>query len=187
MTLKYIFFQCHHNATLYNLLHLESVYNVRNLTNWRDHFGIGKSIQDLKDRIRIDGGLRNIEILSPQAERDLLELSKSEISDLNLTQYTRLMHEQITNLDLDMFIQRLRRVKDRLGQTPQARAVKIPIDNQILFLEQMQIVVKQLEMGIRQLRTSVESLERDAKFNKVTMREALQGKHDWHDTFHAPF
>lgn len=173
MTVCYL--QCHHNETLYNLLHLQTFYDVESLKNWREEYGVGDFIASLKNKIQLDDDLRNIQILSPQAERDLVELAESQISDLNLTQYTRLMQEQITNLDLDMFIQKLKRVRGRLRQTNDGRPVARILDNRILFLESMQNVVVQIEVGIRQLQSSVELLERDAKFNKVTMREALQG------------
>ncbi len=39
----------------------------------------------------------------------------------------------------------------------------------------MQEVVMEMQLGMRQLQSSVELLERDAKFNKVNMREALRG------------
>lgn len=148
----FIFFlQCHQNKTLYNLLHLKNVYDVEELKNWREEYGIGDFIASLKNKIQLDDNLRNIQILSPQAEQELLQLAESKLSDLNLTQYTQLMQEQITNLDLDMFIQKLKRVQSRLGREPQSSAVRAAIGNENLYLEQMQRVVVDLQMGIRQV------------------------------------
>jgi hypothetical protein len=45
-------------------------------------------LQNLKSKIQLDD-LKGIQILSPQAEKDLQELAESQISDLNFTQYTR--------------------------------------------------------------------------------------------------
>ena len=143
--------QCHQNKTLYNLLHLKNVYDVEELKNWREEYGIGDFIASLKNKIQLDDNLRNIQILSPQAEQELLQLAESKLSDLNLTQYTQLMQEQITNLDLDMFIQKLKRVQSRLGREPQSSAVRAAIGNENLYLEQMQRVVVDLQMGIRQV------------------------------------
>ena len=145
------FLQCHQNKTLYNLLHLKNVYDVEELKNWREEYGIGDFIASLKNKIQLDDNLRNIQILSPQAEQELLQLAESKLSDLNLTQYTQLMQEQITNLDLDMFIQKLKRVQSRLGREPQSSAVRAAIGNENLYLEQMQRVVVDLQMGIRQV------------------------------------
>ena len=61
------------------------------------------------------------------------------------------MQEQITNLDLDMFIRKLKRVQGRLGRDLQSSAVRAAIGNEILYLEQMKRVVVELQMGIRQV------------------------------------
>ena len=149
-------FQCHNNETLYNLLQLNTVYNVEDLRNWREEYGIGGFISSLKNKIRLDDDLRTIQILSPQAKKDLVELAESQISDLNLTQYTALMQEQITNLDLDLFIQKLKRVRDRLSQSRDYSLVMSAIGNRILFLEQMQKVVVQLGKLFYNLSTTFE-------------------------------
>ncbi len=171
LTLRHLIGQCHNNETLYRLLNLENVYNVEKLKNWREEYGIGGFINGLKNKIQLDDDLRNIQILSPQAEKDLVELAESQLSDLDLSQYTQLMQERITDLDLSMFITKLKRVRGRLDRSPQVRAA---VNIQILFLEQMQKIVISLESGMRRLADSVELLERDAQFNKSTMREALQ-------------
>ena len=58
-----LFLQCHRNETLYNLLHLKTVYDVEDLKNWREEYGIGGFIASLKNKIQLDDDLRNIEIL----------------------------------------------------------------------------------------------------------------------------
>ena len=74
-----------------------------------------------------------------------------------------------------MFIQKLQRVKEKLqhGNSREGRIVVPSINNQILFLEQMQKVVNDLQISMRKLQSSVEMLERETKINKVDMREAL--------------
>ena len=171
----FLHLQCHHNETLYNLLNLKTVYDVDDLKNWRTEYQVDTTISSLKNKIRLDDDLEGIEILSSQAEAELVQLAESQISDLNLAQYTKLMEEQITNLDLEMFIQKLKRVNQRLQTSPEGRLAVVPtIENQILFLDQMQRVVKELETSMRSLESSVQQLEQDAKFNKVDMREALR-------------
>ena len=176
LSLRHIMSNCHANETLYNLLNLKSIYNVEELKNWKNDYGIGDDISSLKNKIRLDDNLRGIEILTPQAKKDLLQLASSEISDLKVSKYTQLMQEKITQLDLDIFVQKLKRVRDQLPLgTKTGRDVRATIENQIGFLEQMQNLVVQLQMGIRQLQDNVEQLERDAKFNKVSMKDALEG------------
>ena len=43
---------CHKNLTVYEILRVEDVYNVENLREWRQHYGIGDFIDNLKRKIR---------------------------------------------------------------------------------------------------------------------------------------
>ena len=88
MSLRDVISRCHLNDTIYHILQMQHVYDVRELRQWRKEFGIGGFIQNLKSKIQLDD-LKGIQILSPQAEKDLQELAESQISDLNFTQYTR--------------------------------------------------------------------------------------------------
>ena len=88
MSLRELIDRCHHNDTVYNILQMRHVYDVSELRQWRKEFGIGGFIQNLKSKIQLDD-LKGIQILSPQAEKDLYELAESQISDLNFTHYTR--------------------------------------------------------------------------------------------------
>jgi hypothetical protein len=88
MSLRELIDRCHRNDTVYNILQMRHVYDVTELRHWRKEFGIGGFISNLKSKIQLDD-LKGIQILSPQAEKDLQELAESQISDLNFTQYTR--------------------------------------------------------------------------------------------------
>lgn len=176
LSLREIISSCHRNKTMYDLLNLEQVYKVEELRNWRTEYGVNKIIASLKNGIGLDDELRDIEILSPQAKRDLVELADSQISDLNFTHYTRLLGERITSLDLGDFVQRLTQLRERLGRSQGAKVVGHAIDNDIMFLSGMQKVVIDMQLGMRQLQDSVAALERDAKFKgEMSMREALKG------------
>jgi len=163
---------CHNNMTLYTMLEVHNIYDVEELRNWRREYGIGNYIENLKRKIRLDD-LRAIQILSPEAERELAELAQSEISDLNFGQYTDLLEEQITSIDISQFTAKLRQVKERLSRT-QARLVGPAIDNEALFLDQMQRVVMDMKLAMKDLVNSVEALELEAKHATPNLRESLR-------------
>jgi hypothetical protein len=102
---------------------------VDELKNWQDDYGFRDFINSLRNKV------------IPQAEQDLLDLAESEISDLNFTQNTLLIKEQIILLDLDSFIQGLQQVKQRLGTSTKERNIRLVIGNQILVLENMKQVL----------------------------------------------
>ena len=173
MSVSQLVSNCHDNMTLYNLLDVGSIYNVENLRRWRSEYGIGDFVENLKRKIRLDD-LKGIQILSPEAERELQELAESEISDLNFGQYTDLLEEKITAINLATFTSRLRQVRERLTRN-QARLVGPAIDNEALFLDQMQRVVMDMKLAVKDLVNSVQALEVEAKHTKPNLREALTG------------
>ena len=164
--------KCHQNMTLYQILRVENIYDVNELRDWRQDYGIQDFIENLKRKIELND-LQRIQILSPEAERELQELAESQISDLNFAQYTKLLEEKITAVDLNTFTARLRTVKDRLSSR-QLRAVGAAIENEALFLDQMQRVVMDMKVAMRELVQSVKALEREARLAKPNLREALR-------------
>merc|ERR1711981_1449903 len=169
MSLSKIISSCHLNQTLYHILQLESIYNVEELRDWKTTYNVGSYLSNLKSKIRSDD-IRNIQILSPQAQRNLEDLAKSKISDLNFTQYTNLIQEQITSIDLGSFIGRLNQIKDRLPPSSQASPL---IANEALYLKGMEALVVEMKLATKQLQSKILELEKDATFDQSTMREAL--------------
>ena len=43
---------CHANQTLFKLLKLEETYDLDQVTNWRESFGIGDYIENMKNKVR---------------------------------------------------------------------------------------------------------------------------------------
>lgn len=173
MTIHELITNCHKNKTIYELLQVQNVYNVEELRTWRDDYDIGSSVENLKAKIRLDD-LKGIQILSPEAEKELQDLAESQISDLNFAQYTDLLRERITSIDLATFTARLRQMRDGLSRN-QARLVGPAIDNEALFLDRMQRVVMDMKLAMKDLVNSVEALEQEAQHAKPNLREALRG------------
>lgn len=149
---------------------MESIYNVEDLRDWKTTYNVGSYLSNLRNKIRSDD-IRNIQILSPQAQRNLEELAQSQISDLNFTQYTNLIQEKITSIELGSFISRLNQIRDRLPPGSQASTL---IANEALYLKGMEALVVEMKLATKQLQSKIKELEKDAKFDQATMREALK-------------
>jgi len=163
--------RCHANMTIYEVLRAGDVHDLDELREWRNRYNISKSVDALKARIRLED-LRNIQILSPDAERELRQLADSDLADMNFSKYTALLEKQITSVDLQSFTGKLRRVRERLTRN-QARLVGPALQNEALFLDQMQRVVVDMKVAIRELDSSVKALEREARHAKPNLREAV--------------
>ena len=169
MSLTEVINSCHQNETMYKILRMDSIYNVEELRDWKTTYNVGSYLSNLKNKIRSDD-INNIQILSPQAQRNLEELAQSQISDLNFTQYTHLIQEQITSIELGSFTARLNQIRDRLPPGSQASTL---IANEALYLKGMEALVVEMKLATKQLQSKILELEKDAKFDQSTMREAL--------------
>merc|ERR1719320_358090 len=163
---------CHTNDTIYNILNLESVYNITELTNWRSNYGIGEYIENLKNKIRIKE-LSGIKLLTTETTRDLEELARSGISDMDFTKFTDIFEDEITKIDLRNFIRHLRTLREQVGRYPSIKFVATKLGNEALYLENMNDVVEQVKLTLRHLKESVNQLETNIKFNKSSLREAI--------------
>ena len=114
--------QCHANDTLYNILKLENSYNISKLSDWRKSYGIGDYIENLRNKIQLEQ-LKHITLLSPETSNDLRDLANSKISDMNYTQFTNLLENEVTKIDLSSFIQRLKTLKDQVYAFDTTRAI----------------------------------------------------------------
>ena len=103
--------RCHANMTMFKMLGLEQVYNLDQITNWRESYGISDYIENMKNKVKLDE-LSNIRLLSSETERYLMELAESKISDMDFTKFTQLLEDEITKIDLRSFIDKLRQLKD---------------------------------------------------------------------------
>ncbi len=171
VSLSQVITDCHRDLSIYQVLRVEDVYDVSELRNWRRDYGISEYIANLKRKIRLDD-LKGIQILSPEAEAELRDLAKSQISDLNFSNYAKLLEETITSVDLNTFISRLRQLRHRLTRS-QASLVGPAIDNEAMFLDGMQRVVMNIKTIMKNLVVSVRALEREAKRAKPSFREVL--------------
>ena len=164
--------QCHQNQSLYNILKLENSHNISQLADWRKRYGIGDYIENLKNKIQLEQ-LKHITLLSPETSKDLRELADSRISDMNFTQFTTLLENEITKIDLNTFISRLKELKDQVYSFDATRPIAPKLENEALWLGQMNDVVEEMKVTVANLTVTVAELEEISKFNKSSMREAI--------------
>eukprot|EP00092_Neocalanus_flemingeri_P006838 GFUD01007383.1.p1 GENE.GFUD01007383.1~~GFUD01007383.1.p1 ORF type:complete len:948 (+),score=147.14 GFUD01007383.1:408-3251(+) len=164
--------KCHANETIYSILKLDKIYNISKLTDWRTNYGIGEYIENLKNKIQLEQ-LSRITLLSPETSKDLEELAKSKISDMDFSKFTTLLENEITKIDLDNFIDRLKVLKDQVYRFDSTRSIAPKLENEALWLGTMNKVVEEMKSTVRHLKKTVAELEENSKFNHTSMREAI--------------
>ena len=164
---------CHQNLTLYTIPKLErSLHNISQLADWRARYGIGDYIENLKNKIQLEQ-LKHITLLFPETAKDLKELADSKISDMNFTGLTSLLEAEITKIDLPTFITRLKVLKDQVYSFEATRPIAPKLENEALWLGQMNDLVEEMKITVANLSLTVGQLEEMFKFNKSSMREAI--------------
>lgn len=164
--------QCHANSTLYTMLHLHTTHNISKLTDWRLSYGIGEYIENLKNKIQLEQ-LSQITLLSPETSKDLHELAESNISDMNFSKFTSLLENEITKVDLDHFIDRLKVLKDQVYRFESTRSIAPKLENEALWLGTMNKVVQEMNSVVANLKVTVHDLEENSKFKHSSMRDAI--------------
>ena len=149
-----------------------SLHNISQLADWRARYGIGDYIENLKNKIQLEQ-LKHITLLIPETAKDLKELADSKISDMNFTGLTSLLEAEITKIDLPTFITRLKVLKDQVYSFEATRPIAPKLENEALWLGQMNDLVEEMKITVANLSLTVGQLEEMSKFNKSSMREAI--------------
>jgi hypothetical protein len=78
-------------------------------------------------------------------------------------------------IDLRSFVTRLRQLKQRVQQFDRSTRIATQLENQALWLEQMNRVVAEMKLTVRHLKSSVDSLQEHLRFNHSSLRSGHRG------------
>lgn len=83
-----IYRDCHRNMSLFQVLKMERLIDLNKVLEYPTSFGIDEHIDQLVSKIKLEG---EIVILTPEAEKQLIKLSKSPLSSINFPAYTHVV------------------------------------------------------------------------------------------------
>jgi len=150
---------CHANHSLYNVLGLEKFYNISSLNSWRSTWGLGSPLSTLGSGVDLD--LKGVVLLPKSAEVDLKQLSKSPLASLNLSQFSSLEGEEVTVVDIQKLVRRLRTLREQVGRREEMRKVANDLELEVRYLDNMVTVGKQLSLTTRRLLDRLDQLDKD--------------------------
>lgn len=82
------FSDCHRNMSLFQVLKMERLIDLNQILEYPNSFEIDKHIDNLVSKIKLEG---EIVILTPEAEKQLIRLSRSPLSSINFPAYTHVV------------------------------------------------------------------------------------------------
>ncbi|XP_050546722.1 prominin-like protein isoform X2 [Daktulosphaira vitifoliae] len=161
---------CHRNMSLFQVLKMERLIDLNKVLEYPTEFEIDEHINNLVSKIKLEG---EIIILTPEAEKQLIRLAKSPLSNINFPAYTNVLGERITSIDL---IQLADALNQTASQLPSSKSdVKFSLVNQGLYLKvhQGQHVAAMLDISQR-LESTANQLQEHLRFNHSSLRAAVE-------------
>lgn len=83
-----IYRDCHRNMSLFQVLKMERLIDLNKVLEYPSEFEIDELINDLVSKIKLEG---EIIILTAEAEKQLIRLAKSPLSNINFPAYTNVV------------------------------------------------------------------------------------------------
>lgn len=161
---------CHRNMSLFQILKMERLVDLNKVLEYPSSFGIDQHINSLVSKIKLE---EDITILTSEAKKQLLMLSKSALSSINFPAYTHVLGEKITSIDL---IQLADALNQTALQLPSYKSeIKFSLTNQAIYLKvhQGQHVAAMLDISQR-LESTANQLQDHLRFNHSSLRHAVE-------------
>ncbi|XP_055619543.1 prominin-like protein isoform X3 [Toxorhynchites rutilus septentrionalis] len=161
---------CSGNNSIYEVLKLSNFYDIQEIRQFPEDYGIIRELNALKEKIQID----EVQILSPEAERDIEELKNSRLNDFEAYKFVDNLTQNITQNNLNDIANRLREVADKVPTGKEMNDIKVNLKNQALHLSsyQVNLVEPMLRYTTELVNLSV-TLDTSLKFGKDSFALAI--------------
>lgn len=169
INMKCNFRECHLDKTLYSVLKLKYLFDVNSLREYVSRYDINDTIQQLRRKISLSPG---VVILTDSAKSKLNDLAQSGLSDIKFYQYAEILHENITNINLEHLARQLREVSVKLPEDQEETRDSLEKNAHDLDHYHRDLVVP-MAMLSEQLNETALTLQETIKFNHSSMAEAI--------------
>ncbi|KZC13741.1 Prominin-1-A [Dufourea novaeangliae] len=169
LNMSYIVTECHLNNTVYNVLQLKNLFDVKTLREYAGRSDINDTIQQLRRKISLSPG---VVILTKSAKSKLNDLAESGLSDIKFYQYAEILADNITNINLEHLARQLREVSAKLPEGQEEIRDNLEKNAHDLDHYHKDLVVP-MAMLSEQLSEKALTLQENIKFNHSSMAEAI--------------
>ncbi|XP_037074037.1 prominin-1-like [Pollicipes pollicipes] len=121
--------RCHRNQSIYKVLNLEPVFDISQISTYKRNLGLDDQLDRLRDEIRVD---TDIEILTPRARQQLIDLAETDLAQVNYTAFAVALKERVLSIDLRNMGRELESAAQELPNTQRSVATKLR--NQAIIL-----------------------------------------------------
>ncbi|KAL9701975.1 hypothetical protein quinque_005416 [Culex quinquefasciatus] len=162
---------CSKNNSVYEVLKLSNFYDIQEIRQFPEDYGITRELNALKEKIEI----KKVDILSPTAKKNIEELRDSRLNDFMAYKFIDHLTENITQNNLNDIAHKLRDVANRIPPGKEMNDIKVNLKNQALHLSSYQLnLVEPMLRYTSELRNLSTTLERSLKFGKDSFALAIE-------------
>uniref|UniRef100_A0AAG5DE06 Prominin-like protein n=1 Tax=Anopheles atroparvus TaxID=41427 RepID=A0AAG5DE06_ANOAO len=161
---------CQKNESIYKVLKLHNFVNIQSIGDFPEEYGITRELEALKAKIQI----KSVEILTPEAKRDIETLRSSKLNDFDVDKFTDNLTLNITEYNLNEIAEKLRGVADRVPTGKEMNDIKVNLKNQALHLSSYQTnLVEPMIASTNQLIKLSTTLDSSLKFGERSFSDAI--------------
>lgn len=162
---------CGKNNSVYEVLKLSNFYDIQEIRQFPEDYGITRELNALKEKIEI----KKVKILTPAAQKNIEELRDSRLNDFMAYKFIDHLTENITQNNLNDIAHKLRDVANRIPPGKEMNDIKVNLKNQALHLSSYQLnLVEPMLRYTSELRNLSTTLERSLKFGKDSFALAIE-------------
>ncbi|XP_053685565.1 prominin-like protein isoform X2 [Sabethes cyaneus] len=125
---------CKANNTVYQVLKLSNFYDIHDIRQFPEDYGIIRELNALKEKIEIG----TVTILDAEAERDVQYLRDSRLNDFASYKFVDHLTQNITQNNLNDIANKLRKVAEDIPSNKDLNDIKVNLKNQALHLSSYQ-------------------------------------------------
>ncbi|XP_065579418.1 prominin-like protein isoform X4 [Artemia franciscana] len=163
--------ECNKNATIYKALRLYKVHNLSVLQSLPNQLGIPELVNKLISDVQIPED--SFKIITEEAKRKFEKLAQSELSKSNYSNYSHLLENQITAINLLVFAEELRRTAEEVSSFDESVEKTL-----IRFADKLEghqkNTVRFMEDSAKSLKIIAARIEENIKFNETSLEEAVR-------------
>lgn len=161
---------CRGNNSIYEVLKLSNFYDIQEIRQFPEDYGIIRELNALKEKIEIG----QVKILNEQAKKDIEILRDSRLNDFEAYKFVDHLTDNITLNNLNDIADRLRSVAKKAPPGKDMNEIKVNLMNQALHLSTYQSnLVDPMVRYTKELVNLSTTLESNLKFGHDSFAVAI--------------
>ncbi|XP_021695516.1 prominin-like protein isoform X2 [Aedes aegypti] len=161
---------CRGNNSIYQVLKLSNFYDIQEIRQFPEEYGITRELERLKNEIKVP----TVQILDDQAKKNIGILRDSRLNDFVAYKFVENLTSNITQNNLNDIANELRKVANKVPPGKDMNEIKVNLKNQALHLSSYQYnLVEPMLRYTSELVNLSTTLDHSLKFGRESFALAI--------------